>query len=208
MLSRSIRRIATDWKAHLGFYVHFNAPTWCFKTEFGSRIIPTRRTVEPLPASNAAPIGPVMTSSFHDADGESVRAKAQEEKREEGEQQLMGVEDERSKHAESIAMPEVATTATSNTVQAPQPVQVGVQDEELDMSFLEDMVPQGDLGDGNFCLQTILSLWRTKQGYGIARSVSPIFPPTLTLPLPTRLSLRARVRNLWNPIHLLKPKYF
>ena len=45
-------------------------------------------------------------------------------------------------------MPEVATTATSNTVQAPQHVQVEVQDEELDMSFLEDMVPQEDMGDG------------------------------------------------------------
>ena len=27
MLSRSVRRIATDWKNHLGFYIHFNAPT-------------------------------------------------------------------------------------------------------------------------------------------------------------------------------------
>ena len=148
MLSRSIRRIATDWKAHLGYYVHFNAPTWCFKTGFGSRIIPTRRTVEPLPASNAAPIGPVMPSPLHDADGEAVRAQAQEEKREEGEQHLMGVEDERSRNAGSTAMPEVATTATSNTVQAPQHVQVEVQNEELDMSFLEDMVPQEDMGDG------------------------------------------------------------
>ena len=25
MLTRSIRRIATDWKCHLGFYLHFNA---------------------------------------------------------------------------------------------------------------------------------------------------------------------------------------
>ena len=122
MLSRSIRRI------DLGFYVHFNAPTWCFKTGFGSRIIPTRRTVEPLPASNVAPIGPVMPSSFHDADGEAVRAKAQEEKREEGEQQLMGVEDERSKRAVSTAMPEAATTATSTTMQAAQPVQGEAQD--------------------------------------------------------------------------------
>ena len=60
----------------------------------------------------------------------------------------MGIEDERSKNAGSTAMPEVATTATPNTVQASQPVQVEVQDEEIDMSFLEDMVPQEDLGDG------------------------------------------------------------
>ena len=78
--------------------------------------------------SNVAPIGPVMPSSFHDADGEAVRAKAQEEKREEGEQQLMGVEDERSKRAVSTAMPEAATTATSTTMQAAQPVQGEAQD--------------------------------------------------------------------------------
>ena len=34
MLTRSIRRIATDWKCHLGFYLHFNAPTWQFKSGF------------------------------------------------------------------------------------------------------------------------------------------------------------------------------
>jgi len=56
------------------------------------------------------------------------------------------------------------------------------------------------LTDGNFCLQTILSLWRTKQGYCIAWSVPPILFSTLALPLPTRPSSFARTRNLWKPI--------
>ena len=37
-------------------------------------------------------------------------------------------------------------------------------------------------------MQTILSLWRTKQGYCIARSVPPILFSTLALSLPTRPS--------------------
>ena len=89
MLSRSVRRIATEWKSHLGFYVHFNAPAWCFKTGFGSRLIPTRRTLEALPAFSDAPAGPVLPSALHDPDGEAVRKKAQEEQREESEMQSM-----------------------------------------------------------------------------------------------------------------------
>lgn len=116
MLSRSIRKIATDWKAHLCFYVHFNAPTWCFKTGLGSRIIPTRRTVEPWPASSAEPVGPILPSVLHGADGEAVKQKAQEEKREEGELQAMGVEDVRPKHPE----PEAATTSIPVAVHSGQ----------------------------------------------------------------------------------------
>ena len=77
----------------MGFYVYFNAPTWCFKTGFGSRIIPTRRSVEAVPASDRAPIGPVLPSALHDADGEAVRKKAQEELREETELKSMEKQD-------------------------------------------------------------------------------------------------------------------
>ena len=54
-------------------YTH-TSPTWCFKTGFGGRLIPTR-TVETLPAPRNAPTGPVFPSAFHDADG-AVKQKA------------------------------------------------------------------------------------------------------------------------------------
>ena len=139
MLSRSVRRIATDWKSHMGFYIYFNAPTWCFKTGFGSRIIPTRRSVEATPASDRAPIGPVLPSALHDADGEAVRKKAQEELREESELKSM----EKQDHPAPAQQPVLASSSAApfSAVDAP------AGEEELDMSFLEDMVPQEDLGN-------------------------------------------------------------
>ena len=139
MLSRSVRRIATDWKSHMGFYVYFNAPTWCFKTGFGSRIIPTRRSVEAVPASDRAPIGPVLPSALHDADGEAVRKKAQEELREETELKSM----EKQDHPAPAPQPILASSSAAPFSAADAPA----GEEELDMSFLEDMVPQEDLGN-------------------------------------------------------------
>ena len=46
MLSRSIRRIDSDWKEYLGFFMHFHAPTWDFKTGYGGRIVPTKTKLE------------------------------------------------------------------------------------------------------------------------------------------------------------------
>ena len=62
MLTKSVRRIQCDWKSHLGFYIHFNAPTWQFKPGFGGRIIPTKRTVEPISQAAQPPVGPVLPS--------------------------------------------------------------------------------------------------------------------------------------------------
>lgn len=81
MLNKSVRRIQCDWKSYLGFYIHFNAPTWQFKAGFGGRIIPTKRTVEPIPESAQPPVGPILPSVLHDADGEAVKQKANEERR-------------------------------------------------------------------------------------------------------------------------------
>ena len=93
MLSRSVRRIQTDWKSHLGFYIHFDAPTWRFKAGFGGRVIRTKRTVEPISASQQQPLGPVLPSELHDADGDAAREKAEEEKKGEKEAKAMGSED-------------------------------------------------------------------------------------------------------------------
>ena len=93
MLTRSIRRIATDWKCHLGFYLHFNCPALSFKAGFGGRIIPTKRSVERQSASFAAPQTAVLPSPFHDKDAEDVKQKMIEEKTEERESLSMGEED-------------------------------------------------------------------------------------------------------------------
>ena len=94
MLTRSVRRIFTDWKCHLGFFSHFNSPTWRFKAGFGGRIIPTKRSVEGQPASSAAPQSAVLPSPFHDKDAEDVKQKMIEEKAEEREQFAMGQHDQ------------------------------------------------------------------------------------------------------------------
>lgn len=73
MLTRSIRRIATDWKCHLGFYLHFNAPTWQFKSGFGGRVIPTRKTVAGKSASFEPPSVPILPHPLHDADAEATK---------------------------------------------------------------------------------------------------------------------------------------
>ena len=57
MLARSVRCIQSDWKSHLGFFIHFDAPTWRFKAGFGGRVIPTKRTVDPISASQQQPPG-------------------------------------------------------------------------------------------------------------------------------------------------------
>ena len=153
MLSRSVRRIATDWKNHLGFYIHFNAPTWCFKTGFGGRIIPTRRTVEALPAPSNPPVGQILPSAFHDADGEAVKQKAQEEQREEAEMQAMARMDTPSQQDQQQVPPAQPVLAGLAAAAAEVPLAtapmtgIGTVDieEELDMSFLETMVPQEDL---------------------------------------------------------------
>ena len=93
MLTRSVRRIATDWKCHLGFYLHFNSPTLRFKAGLGGRIIPTKRSVEGQSASFAAPQTAVLPSPVHDKDAEDVKRKMLEERTEERETLSMGQED-------------------------------------------------------------------------------------------------------------------
>ena len=44
ILTRSVRKVSTNWKCHLGFYFHFNAPTRRCKTSFGGRSVPTKKS--------------------------------------------------------------------------------------------------------------------------------------------------------------------
>ena len=105
MLTRSVRRIATDWKCHMGFFLHFNSPTWCFKTGFGGRVIPTKRSIQGQTASFQHPNAPVLPHPLHDADAEAVRKKMLEEKGEERESSAM--------HGEDINVPGATTAKDS-----------------------------------------------------------------------------------------------
>ena len=185
MLTKSVRRIQCDWKSHLGFYIHFNAPTWQFRAGFGGRIIPTKRTVEPIPESAQPPVGPILPSMLHDADGEAVRQKADEERKEESETSAMGKEDpmlqrgreqplqSSAKASGSDAAPTAAVPASS--AELPH-VPVELQDDEIDMSFLAEM--ERELAEED------------------AKHV-PMTPPVISAPVPAspRASPTSRAHN-------------
>ena len=162
MLTRSVRRVSTDWKNHLGFYLHFNAPTWKFKTGFGGRVVPTKRAVEGISASFQAPQGDVLPSSFHDAEAEAVKNKAAEEKLEEREMVSMGHEDKtfdpRDKAvAHEPAVPRLSQPVALDIPEGPSSaepmrrredevvVDSVFDDDAVDASFLTEMENQVDL---------------------------------------------------------------
>ena len=169
MLTRSVRRIATDWKCHLGFFIHFNSPTWRFKAGFGGRIIPTKRSVEGQPASAVAPQGAVLPSPFfHDKDAEDVKQKMIEEKTEEREQFAMGQHDQptltRDGGTQRDASSGAAMVEPSRDAQySPMPsmpsrpgevVVDSVFDDPVDSSFLQAMEGQVDSGLRCACYTT------------------------------------------------------
>ena len=164
MLTRSIRRIATDWKCHLGFYLHFNAPTWQSKSGFGGRVIPTRKTVVGKSASFAPPSVPILPHPLHDADAEAVKKKMVEEKTEERETKAMGEQDvdaesqvtgqigDSSANPDVIAVDDQGNGLPSPLVISSQPVRAGevvvdsvFDDDVTDASFLPAMVSQVDM---------------------------------------------------------------
>lgn len=83
--SRSIRRIFGDWKTHMRFHVHFDAPTWNFKVGYGGRVVPTKFKTIPRSVGFKMPKDPIEPSGFYGADAEAVKEKAKEEQREERE---------------------------------------------------------------------------------------------------------------------------
>ena len=152
MLTRSVRRVSTDWKCHLGFYLHFNAPTWKFKTGFGGRVVPKKRAVEGISAS----------FQVHDAEAEAVKNKAAEEKLEEREMVSMGHEDKtfdpRDKavaHESAVPRPnqlvalDIPEGPSSFEVMRRRADEVVVDsvfdDDAVDASFLATMEDQVDL---------------------------------------------------------------
>ena len=131
VLTRSIRRIDSDWKNHLAFYSTFRCSSWEYKSGFGGRVVPTKIKREALSVGFQLPQGEIEPSSFHDAEGEEVREKAREELREESERIGMGEHDERRElpAVEDDAPPEVSFGA-------------GVEDMEDGFRALGDEVDQ------------------------------------------------------------------
>ena len=43
ILTRSVRRVKTNWVTHMAFYKEFNLYSWQYKVGFGGRVVPTRR---------------------------------------------------------------------------------------------------------------------------------------------------------------------
>ena len=110
VLTRSIRRIDTDWKGHLAFYSAFKCNSWEYKSGFGGRVVPTKIKREALSVGFHPPRGEIEPSAFHDADAEAVREKARGEMREESERAEMGAHDDRHDFpaVEDDAPPEVS----------------------------------------------------------------------------------------------------
>ena len=178
MLTRSVRRIATDWKCHLGFFLHFNSPTWRFKAGFGGRIIPTKRSVEGQSASFVAPQTAVLPSPFHDKDAEDVKQKMLEEKAEARESLSMGQEDRRlgdtalehdDKQSADVGLIEPSTVLQPSSLPAmpsrPGDVVVDSVFDDVDTSFLPAMEGQVDMQHD------------TGQS-------APVTPPTTSMQLP------------------------
>ena len=184
MLTRSIRRISTDWKCHLGFYLHFNAPTWRFKAGFGGRVVPTKRAVPAKSASFSLPQGPVLPSPLHDKDAEDVKQKKVEEQAEEREAFSMGQHDQRAEpkqydveqlegmHDDSVTMQHgtgVDVDAPSFAARPKRPGEVEVT------SVFDDVVADSSL------LSSMEAQVDSPSDPGLA---APVTPPVIALQLP------------------------
>jgi len=89
-----VRRINTDWRTHLKYYLQFNLFSWQFKVGFGGRVVPTKRRAPAPRAVTFAPShGEIASSRLVDEEAEAVKQKAVEERREEKESSSMAAHD-------------------------------------------------------------------------------------------------------------------
>ena len=110
VLVKSIRRIQTDWRGHLAFYVNFKCSSFDYKSGFGGRVVPTKANRSAVGASFNQPQGAIEPSAFYDEDGAAVIEKAKEEKREELESTKMALWDRPEKvEEELIELPPTGT---------------------------------------------------------------------------------------------------
>ena len=104
VLTRSVRRVDTNWRSHLKYYMNFAQWSWEYKPGFGGRILPTKATKTTIGASYHGPSGAIEPSPFVDEDAEAVKQKHWEEVREEEEEEE---EEETSEMALKDRMPKV-----------------------------------------------------------------------------------------------------
>ena len=53
MLSRSVRRVDRPWTRLIAYYIGFSSASWECQTNFGGRIVPTRRAIGAQAWANA-----------------------------------------------------------------------------------------------------------------------------------------------------------
>ena len=93
VLTRSIRRVDTNWKSHLKYYLNFTHWSWECKPGYGGRVLPTKATKTAIGASYSGPTGTIEPSPFVDEDAEAVKQKDLEKAREEEELSEMALHD-------------------------------------------------------------------------------------------------------------------
>ena len=75
VLTRSVRRIKTDWRTHLNYYLQFNLFSWQYKVGFGGRVVPTKRKPPgPRAVTFTPPAGAIEPSKLVDEGGRSSQA--------------------------------------------------------------------------------------------------------------------------------------
>ena len=57
LLTRSIRRVNRPWTGFLSYYQNFETASWEYQTNFGGRIIPTKRAGIPLRTGSSFGVG-------------------------------------------------------------------------------------------------------------------------------------------------------
>ena len=89
-----MRRIKTDWRTHLNYYLQFNLFSWQYKVGFGGRVVPTKRKPPgPRAVTFTPPAGSIEPSKLVDEEAEAVKQKAVEERKEEQESSSMAKHD-------------------------------------------------------------------------------------------------------------------
>ena len=78
MLTRSIRRVNRPWTGFLSYYQNFMTASWEYQTNFGGRIIPTKRAVTGIPLrTGSMPALESVFFKYKDEEAEEVKRYAQ-----------------------------------------------------------------------------------------------------------------------------------